>query len=301
MARLPARLLRAHRSRRSSPLLLLLVVSASASASSTVRLDRLLSSRGLGSRRDVSALVRAGRVASASGAPLGRADARVDASATLLVDGVACAPVPLLVAYHKPVGVHSTMRDERGRADLSSALPPAWRAAMHPVGRLDADTSGLLLFSRDGALTQRLLHPRRAVEREYVARVSGAVEASALGERLREGVECVEAGERVVFCGVLLGVEAGGKGEGDDAGGGSTVRVVVTEGKHREVRRMLHNAGHSVIALHRVRYGGVVLEEGLGEGEAVAVDAEWAMGGAGGVEWGKGGAVDAGWQKGGGS
>lgn len=95
------------------------------------------------------------------------------ASAVVLVHDEPVAPLPILVAYHKPFGVHSTIGDPMGRPNLEDALPPRLQKSFHPVGRLDADTTGLLLFSGDGQLTQRLLHPSGGVQRQYVATVEG--------------------------------------------------------------------------------------------------------------------------------
>ena len=236
-----------------------------------IRLDRLLAERGAGSRKDVDRLLRAGAV-ELDGATLGRGDAKrkVAWSSVPSVDGVAYPPPPLLAAYHKPLGVVSTLSDERGRPCLDSALPIGWRA-LHPVGRLDADTSGLLLFCRDGALTHRLLHPRYAVEREYVAEVEGAVNEGALRAVLADGVPTIEDGQTFIARGRLLASGAAGEAR-------STVRLVVTEGKHRMVRRMLHNAGHPVVTLRRDRYGAVEIGQ-LAAGESRAVEgdaAAWA-------------------------
>ena len=135
------------------------------STSSSVRLDKFLNDASVAaSRAACSKLVKQGRVA-VDGVVAKRAAAKVPADARVTVDDVLVEPLPLLWAYHKPVGVHSTLSDDRGRPDLSPVAP---RKA-HPVGRLDADTSGLLLFSSDGALTHKLLSPRAAVEKEYVA------------------------------------------------------------------------------------------------------------------------------------
>ena len=82
-------------------------------------------------------------------------------------------PLPFLLAYHKPLNVHSTMGDPMGRPNLEDVLPARYSKTFHPVGRLDADTTGLLLFSAEGQLTQRLLHPSSNVQREYVAKVEG--------------------------------------------------------------------------------------------------------------------------------
>eukprot|EP00310_Coccolithus_braarudii_P021503 CAMPEP_0183333620 /NCGR_PEP_ID=MMETSP0164_2-20130417/2495_1 /TAXON_ID=221442 /ORGANISM="Coccolithus pelagicus ssp braarudi, Strain PLY182g" /LENGTH=293 /DNA_ID=CAMNT_0025502609 /DNA_START=22 /DNA_END=903 /DNA_ORIENTATION=- len=225
-----------------------------------VRVDKLLAERGVGSRKDADRLIRAGEV-EIDGEVLGKSDAKrkVSWECTPIVCGEPYAPPPLLAAYHKPVGVFSTMRDERGRPSLSHVLPESWRKQMHPIGRLDADTSGLLLFSRDGALTHKLLHPKYEVEREYVAKVDGEVDKIALANTLKKGVATIEDGEEYMVYAKLLDASA------------HTVRIQVAEGKYRMVRRMLANCGHPVVALHRVRYGQVLLGE-LPEGESCAVE-----------------------------
>eukprot|EP00804_Cyclotella_cryptica_P009625 CCRYP_006315-RA/>CCRYP_006315-RA protein AED:0.31 eAED:0.31 QI:0/0/0/1/0/0/2/0/133 len=129
---------------------------------------------------------------------------------------------------------------------------------MHPVGRLDYDTTGLILFSADGKLTQRLLHPRRGVEKEYVATVKGQVNEDDLRAKLEEGVETTEGIHRATLV--------------------EDVRLIVSEGKYRMVRRMLHNCGHSVVELRRERHGVVRLDD-LKEGEfrkATDEELEWA-------------------------
>jgi 23S rRNA pseudouridine2605 synthase len=205
-----------------------------------MRLDRLLAQRGFGSRKEVQRLVAWGLVAR-DGVVLDDERADVPEDATLVVDGEASAPPPRLVAWHKPVGVLTTVRDPWGREGLDDKLPIGWREALHPVGRLDQDTSGLLLFSADGALTQRLLHPKRAVPRTYVATVEQV--PPGLAEQLTAGV----ATEEGTFTGTVEAID------------GLDVRLTVTEGKHRMVRRMLANAGAPVSALHRVAYGPVRL------------------------------------------
>ena len=95
------------------------------------------------------------------------------ASTIFVIDDTLIKPLPLLLAFHKPLNVHSTIGDPMGRANLEDVLPPRYSKMFHPVGRLDADTTGLLLFSADGQLTQRLLHPNSNVQREYVAKVEG--------------------------------------------------------------------------------------------------------------------------------
>ena len=154
------------------------------------------------------------------------------------LDGISIEPLPTLLAFHKPVGLVTTESDPHGRPCVGDWLPHRY----HIVGRLDLDTHGLLLFSTDGSLTQHLLHPKRAIEREYVAKVEGEP-TSQLVEKLANGVETSVG----LATAKVLSIE-------DDV-----VRLVVTEGRNRVVRRMLHNAGHSVLDLQRVRYGTVVL------------------------------------------
>ena len=220
----------------------------SGGAGGFVRLDKLLADRGAGSRKDVDRLIRKGLVElenpeTGSYEVVGKSGGKLKVpwDACPLVDGFDYPPPPLLAAYHKPLGVVSSMKDDKGRPDLASVLPQPWQKALHPVGRLDADTTGLLLFCRDGDLTHRLLHPKYVVEREYVATVEGAVDEELLRGRLAAGVETVEEGEPFVVQGELLSVE------------GQRVRCVFREGKYRMVRRVLANCGHPVVALHRER------------------------------------------------
>lgn len=236
-----------------------------------VRLDKLLAERGAGSRKEVDRFIRAGLVEiDGEVVPKSGAKLKVPWEACPTVEGFDYPPPPLLAAYHKPLGVVSSMRDDFGRPDLATVLPQAWQKLLHPVGRLDADTTGLLLFSRDGNLTHRLLHPKYTVEREYLATVENPVDEAALRSRLADGVATIENGEELVVRGVVLGVTE------------QTVRLVVTEGKYRMVRRVLANAGHPVVALHRVRYGDIRLDTlAIDEGEAAPVEGDalgWALG-----------------------
>jgi 23S rRNA pseudouridine2605 synthase len=146
--------------------------------------------------------------------------------------------------------------------------------ALHPVGRLDADTTGLLIFSKDGQFTQKLLNPRNEIEREYEALVKGLVDYEKLRLKLALGIQTSEG----IILSSLIASRAFHKQSEleymkssllesniapcidtdlSQVGDFSYVRIVVTEGKYRMVRRILHNAGHSVICLHRSRYGGV--------------------------------------------
>lgn len=162
--------------------------------------------------------------------------------------------VPLLCVYHKPLAVQSKMCDPRSRPCLSHVLgqqPASWQRGLHHVGRLDADTTGLLLFSSSGALTHRLLHPSFAVDKEYVASCSVRCEEAARPETLRVKLEAgVET--KVGFHTARL-VEA--RRDGDML----EVRLVVTEGKNRMVRRLLAALGLPVVHLRRDRLGAIRL------------------------------------------
>jgi 23S rRNA pseudouridine2605 synthase len=182
---------------------------------------------------------------------------------------------------------------DQQRRHLGQVLKPRYvRSGMHPVGRLDYDTTGLILFSSDGKLTQKLLHPRRGVEKEYVATVEGKVDEEELRAKLAEGVETTEG----VHTAILVEVMAS-NGPSDEKdpntisedqedtdrredyeGPYSDVRLIVSEGKYRMVRRMLHNCGHSVVELRRERHGVISLAD-LKVGEfrmATDEEIEWA-------------------------
>lgn len=219
--------------------------SSSSPREESFRLERILSNRGLGSRRECADLVKAGRV-KVDGTVVKSPSLKVQACSELCVNGSPVAEVPLLVAFNKPIGILSTIGDPSGRPSLLEATPASWqKMGLHPVGRLDADTSGLLLFSSDGQLTQRLLHPQGGVEREYIAVVEGDSQRASLAEELAAGVLTSDG----TFPAILLEQN------------GNALRLVVTEGKYRMVRRILANVGLPVLKLTRVRYGAILLNE----------------------------------------
>ncbi len=163
---------------------------------------------------------------------------QVVVSDVIELDGERIVQPALLLAFHKPVGMLTASVDSEGRSCVGDWLPHRY----HIVGRLDLDTHGLLLFSRDGKLTQFLLHPKRKIAREYIAKVEGIPTAD-LSDRLAKGIETSVG---LAQANVLDITE-------------NIVRLTVTEGRNRVVRRMLHNAGHSVIELQRVRFGTILL------------------------------------------
>lgn len=148
-------------------------------------------------------------------------------------------------ALHKPAGVVTTARDQAGRPDVSAYYPPGER--VFPVGRLDRETEGLLLLTNDGELANKLMHPRYQVEKEYLAEVEGTPTPQVVGKLVR-GVELDDGVARARAASPV----AGSKGR-------SAVRIVMTEGRKREVRRMLEALGLPVKRLVRVRVGPIRL------------------------------------------
>jgi 23S rRNA pseudouridine2605 synthase len=204
------------------------------------RLQKVLAQRGLGSRRACEELIAAGRVAvNDEVAALGR---RVDANRDrVTVDGVPLGIRPGLVYYalNKPAGVVSTASDPQGRPAVIGLVPTQPR--VHPVGRLDADSEGLLLLTNDGDLTFRLTHPRFGVEKEYLVAVEGTPTRGAL-RQLRQGV-VLEDGRTAPARVAQVGEHG--------------LRITIHEGRNRQVRRMCDAVGHPVRRLVRTRIGPV--------------------------------------------
>lgn len=198
----------------------------------------MLAQAGLGSRRHCDELIAMGRVAvnDQIAAPGTRIDVDRD---RVTVDGL---PVPLrpgLVYYllNKPRGVVSTVRDPRGRATVTDFVPPSPR--VFPVGRLDADSEGIIILTNDGDLSQWLTHPSHGIPKEYLVEVEGSPGPAAL-RHLREGVELSDG----MTAPARVGVPSPG-----------TLRVTVHQGRNRLVRRMCDAVGHPVHRLVRVRIG----------------------------------------------
>ena len=234
-----------------------------------LRADRVLSNRGVGTRSHTSKLLRQKRIGyldNSTGKIVGikGPSEKINPEATLYLDGNELpGPPPPILVYHKPKYVLSAM-DDKERSHLGEKLEECefpTSNTLHPVGRLDYETTGLILFSSSGELTQRLLHPRRGVEKEYVARVEGVVDEEELRNKLSSGVETAEGVHQADLLGVIPvpASERTTSEDGDESMEQTDVRVVVTEGKHRMVRRMLANCGHPVVELKRERHGEVVL------------------------------------------
>ncbi len=212
------------------------------------RLQKVLAAAGVGSRRACEALIEAGRV-QVDGAVVREQGTRVDpAEAVVHVDGLRVNLRPDLIhlAFNKPQGVLSTMSDPRGRPTLAEYVADRPQRLFH-VGRLDADTEGLLLLTNDGPLAHRLTHPSFEVSRTYLAEVTGPVR-SGVGRRLRAGVELEDG---------LVAVDAFRVVQ--SLGRRATVELVLHEGRNHVVRRLLAEVGHPVSRLVRTALGPVRL------------------------------------------
>jgi len=222
------------------------------------KLQKVLARSGVGSRREMETVISAGRV-TVDGKVAHLGD-RINANQLVRVDGH---PVKIateeeqvcrVVAYHKPEGEICTRTDPDGRPTVFDRLPNIRGARWIAIGRLDINTSGLLLFTTDGELANRLMHPKFEVEREYSVRVFGEVN-DAIIQRLRIGVE-LEDGKAN-----FKKIKAMG-GEGVNR----WFNVVLTEGRNREVRRMWESQGTVVNRLIRIRYGDLLLPKHLPAG-----------------------------------
>jgi 23S rRNA pseudouridine2605 synthase len=241
------------------------------------RLQKLLASAGHGSRRGIEEWIRDGRVTlNDRVAVLGD---RATLADRICLDG---RPLDLgaplekteVLIYHKPVGEVTTRADPERRPTVFERLPTAASGRWIVVGRLDVNTSGLLLFTNDGELAHRLMHPSSEIEREYRVRVRGLPSAAVI-DRLRTGVQLEDGPAR------FDRIEAEST-EGSHA----WFRVTLHEGRNREVRRLFEQVGFEVSKLSRMRYGSVHLPVDLRPGatrmlDSASVDALCRLAGAG--------------------
>lgn len=212
------------------------------------RLQKLLARAGLASRRAAEDLIRAGRV-SVNGRIVSELGSRADPETDdVRLDGerIQTAQRAVVLALHKPAGVVTTLHDPEGRPTVRQFLP-AEIGRVFPIGRLDYSSSGLLLFTNDGELASRLLHPKYRIPRTYRVKVKGRPGPAALA-RLRTGVKLEEG----VTGPAQVDVES-------ELPAKTWLRITIREGRRREIRRMCEAVGHLVDRLVRVRFGPVEL------------------------------------------
>jgi 23S rRNA pseudouridine2605 synthase len=233
-----------------------------ASAVAGEKLQKVLARAGLGSRREMERWIEAGRVlVNGNTASLGD---RVDERARISVDGRPLNPVPAVqtrcILYHKPPGEVCSRKDPEGRRTVFERLPRLKSGRWISIGRLDFNTSGLLLFTTDGELANRLMHPSSNIEREYMVRVMGQVQPEML-ERMVEGVMLEDGVAR------FTDIQDGG-GDGIN----HWFYVVLMEGRNREVRRLWESQGLTVSRLKRVRYGDIFIPSRVKQGQWVELE-----------------------------
>jgi 23S rRNA pseudouridine2605 synthase len=250
------------------------------------RLQKLLASAGHGSRRQIEQWIRDRRLTvDGHVAQLGE---RAEAGADIRLDGEALRSghVPSsareVLIYHKPASEVTTRADPQGRPTVFERLPAPRAGRWVVIGRLDVNTTGLLLFTNDGALAHRLMHPSSEVEREYLVQLRAAPSAAVL-EQLRQGLvledglarfDRIEPLSESAGRSPAWGVAAGGGGGGSDGAPTQTAfQVVLHEGRNREVRRLWKAAGFEVSRLMRLRYGAVRLPPDLRPGQFRAMPA----------------------------
>ena len=231
--------------------------------SDTPKLHKVLAQSGLGSRLEMEQLIVEGRISvNNEPAHIGQ---RIQFGDQIKINGkpirFRIAPPPArVIAYHKPVGEVVTHDDPQNRPTVFRKLPRLYQGKWQSVGRLDLNTEGLLLFTSSGELANRLMHPRFGLEREYAVRVLGALSKEEK-QRLQDGIELEDG--RAQF----TTIEDGG-GEGAN----TWYRVTISEGRNREVRRLLEAVGHAVSRLIRIRYGAMLLPRGLKRGAWMELD-----------------------------
>lgn len=228
------------------------------------RIQKLLARAGYGSRREIERWIIAGEIKvngnlAETGQPVSAQDTIILRGKTLNLDARLRA-TPKVLAYHKKAGEICTMNDPEGRPTVFDSLPKVHQGRWVMIGRLDINTDGLLLFTTDGELANRLMHPSREIEREYATRVLGEVDGDML-KRLQTGVELDDGPAKFIRI-----KDAGGEGANH------WYHVVLAEGRNREVRRLWESQGVKVSRLIRVRYGNISLPRYLRAGHSEELD-----------------------------
>ncbi|QJR79754.1 23S rRNA pseudouridine(2605) synthase RluB [Alteromonas pelagimontana] len=231
------------------------------------KLQKVLANQGLGSRREMEKWIEQGRV-SVDGKVATLGD-RVEPSAQIRVDGHLLSrqtekPVCRVLMYNKPEGELCSRQDPEGRPTVFDRLPTIRLGRWIAVGRLDINTSGLLLFSNDGELANRLMHPKCEVEREYAVRVFGEVSSQTINT-LKKGVELEDGVAKFTDIHVR---------PNDEESMNHWFNVTLSEGRNREVRRLWESQNVQVSRLMRVRYGPIELQKRLPQGAWVELGLE---------------------------
>lgn len=218
-----------------------------------LRLDKFLSERGVASRKELKEIIRSGRVC-VDGVPQCRPEAKIDPERSVIqVDGKQISSRRShSYMLHKPLGVVTATEDRSEKTVLDLLSPELKRLGLFPVGRLDKDTSGLLILTNDGDFAHRVISPKSTVEKCYSARVEGVLDeedrrAFLEGITLKDGTRCLPAKLEILEKDLCL--------------------VRITEGKYHQVRRMLASRGKPVLTLHRLSIGALRLDESLAPGE----------------------------------
>ncbi|MXS85014.1 pseudouridine synthase [Nitrosomonas sp. HPC101] len=227
------------------------------SAAASDRLQKLLARTGLGSRREIEAMIAAGRVSINN--VVAKLGDRAGFEDKIRIDGKIIrlrmpALSPRIIIYHKPEGEIVSVRDPQGRPSVFDKLPYVRSSKWIAIGRLDFNTSGLLIFTTDGTLANRLMHPRYQMEREYAVRIVGELSR----EQITRLTTCIELEDGPAKFDQLF----------DEGGQGTNhwYRVILKEGRNREVRRMFEALGVTVSRLMRIRFGPVNLPPRLKRG-----------------------------------
>lgn len=224
----------------------------------TFKLQKLLAQKGLGSRREMEELIAAGKVMlngqlAQLGDRAGTGDVIRIGRRTIRVH--AADELPKVLLYHKPDGEIVSRNDPQGRPSVFDKLPHLKSSKWIAVGRLDFNTSGLLVFTNDGVLANRLMHPRFEMEREYAVRILGELTEEQM-EQLTTGIPLDDGQAAFTYL-----AEEGGEGANQ------WYRVILKEGKNREVRRMFEAIGITVSRLMRVRFGPINLPPRIKRGQ----------------------------------
>lgn len=223
----------------------------------TEKLQKVLASAGLGGRREMETWITEGRISvNGSTAKLGD---RVGPDDRIQVDGRPISRKPVkhrVILFNKPTGQICSRRDPQGRSSVFDKLPKLKKQRWICIGRLDYNTSGLLLFTTDGELANRLMHPSFRIEREYVVRVLGEVTDEKL-QKMRDGVMLEDGMAR--FTDIQ-------KGQDEEDSANQWYYVVLMEGRNREVRRLWESQGLKVSRLKRVRFGNLFIPSAVKAG-----------------------------------